>query len=104
MPAQRSLSPVRTGHVVAIINEALANIVRHAKAHNVSIQVHDLGEKMQILVRDDGVGFSPNAKSGYGLRNMRDRSRLLNGELLFSEPASKGTTVTLEFPWEDQQP
>jgi len=33
---------------------------------------------------------------------MRDRSRLLNGDLHFSEPSSKGTTVTLEIPWVDQ--
>lgn len=101
LPEDRTLSSVRAGHVVAIINEALSNIVRHAKASNVNIQVHDLGEKLQVSIKDDGVGLSPNATSGYGLRNMRDRSRLLNGELQFSQPSSKGTTITLEIPWED---
>lgn len=99
VPDDKSLSPIRTGHVFAIINEALANIVRHAKARNVNIEVHDLGEKLQILIKDDGIGLSPDAKPGYGLRNMRDRSRLLNGELYFSEPPTKGTTITLEVPW-----
>ncbi|HMB22632.1 MAG TPA: ATP-binding protein, partial [Anaerolineales bacterium] len=101
LPVDKSLSPVRAGHVSAILNETLANIVRHAKARNVKIEARGLDEKLQIRVRDDGVGFSSNLQPGYGLRNMRDRSRLLNGELHFSEPSGKGTTVTLEIPWVD---
>jgi len=101
LPEDKSLSPVRTGHIMAIVNEALANIVRHAHARNVTIQAYDLGERLHFLVKDDGVGFASNVKAGYGLRNMRDRSRLLNGEIQFSEPAKKGTTVTLDIPWFD---
>jgi len=101
LPDNKTLSPVRTNHVHAIVNEALANIVRHANARKVNIQAHDLGERLQISIKDDGIGISPSAQSGYGLRNMRDRARLLNGELHFSEPSNKGTTVTLEIPWVD---
>jgi signal transduction histidine kinase len=101
LPDGKSLSPIRMGHVSAIINEAMANIVRHAKARNVNIQAKDLGAKLQVSMKDDGIGFSPSAQSGYGLRNMRDRSRILNGDLHFSEPSSKGTTITLEIPWID---
>jgi len=101
LPEDKSLSPVRTGHIMAIVNEALANIVRHAHARNVNIQANDLGERFQILIKDDGVGLASNVKAGYGLRNMRDRSRLLNGEIHFSEPSKKGTTVTLDIPWSD---
>ncbi len=64
LPDERLLSPVQIGHVIAIINEALANIVRHAKARNVSIQAQDLGDKLQVSIKDDGIGFSPNAQSG----------------------------------------
>jgi len=98
---EKILSPIRARHVFAIVNEAMANIVRHANARNVSIQAKDLGERLHVLIKDDGIGLSPNAQPGYGLRNMRDRSRLLNGELHFSEPSSKGTIVTLEIPWVD---
>ncbi len=99
---EKSLSPIRTHHLNAIINEAMANIVRHAKARNVLLRAGDLGEKLQIAIRDDGIGFSPASRAGYGLRNMRDRTRLLNGELQFSDPSNKGTTVILEIPWEDK--
>jgi signal transduction histidine kinase len=102
IPKEKTLSPVRARHLAAIINEAFANIVRHANARNVWLKASELDEKLQIVLKDDGVGFSPNGGSGYGLRNMRDRARLLNGELQFSEPSHKGTTVTLEIPWEDK--
>jgi signal transduction histidine kinase len=40
-----------------------------------------------------------DAKAGYGLRNMRDRARLLNGSIEFS--SEKGTTIKLKIPWID---
>jgi len=96
----RRLSPMRSSHVLAIVNEALANIVRHAQAKNVEIRAIDLGAQMQIEIKDDGVGIPPEPQAGYGLRNMRDRARLLNGNLNFIN--NKGTTVTLIIPWVDQ--
>jgi signal transduction histidine kinase len=98
---EKMLSVARTDHVRAIVNDALSNVVRHAKAKNVKIQVNDLGERLKIAITDDGVGLPPNVQAGYGLRNMRDRSRLLNGEINFSSSSNKGTTITLEIPWVD---
>ena len=95
------LSPVRSGHILAILNESLANIVRHAQARNVKIEAEDSGEQLRLVIEDDGVGLSPEAQTGYGLRNMRDRARLLNGHLEFSRSNGKGTTITLEVPWID---
>jgi signal transduction histidine kinase len=82
------------------VNEALANTVRHAQAKNVEIRTRDLGTQLQIEITDDGVGIPLEPKAGYGLRNMRDRARLLNGDLKFTN--NKGTTVTLTIPWIDQ--
>jgi signal transduction histidine kinase len=101
LPEDKSLSPVRQNHVFAIVNEALANIVRHANARKVSIQAQDRGEHLLISIKDDGIGLLHDAQPGYGLRNMRDRARLLNGELHFSEPSNKGTVITLQIPWVD---
>jgi signal transduction histidine kinase len=101
LPDKKMLSTVRTDHVRAIVNDALANVVRHAKAKNVKIQVNDLGERLKIAIKDDGVGLPLNVQDGYGLRNMRDRSRLLSGEISFSSSPNKGTTITLEIPWVD---
>lgn len=96
----RRLSPIRSSHVFAIVNEALANIVRHAQAKNVEIYAVDRDTQLQIEIKDDGIGIPEEPMAGYGLRNMRDRSRLLNGKLSFTN--SKGTTVTLTIPWVDQ--
>lgn len=99
LPEGRSLSPIRSSHVLAIMNEAMANIARHAQAKNVEIQAKDLDENLNIVIRDDGVGFSSEQKTGYGLRNMHDRTRLLNGNLTFEN--NNGTIVTLALPWMD---
>lgn len=96
----KTISQIRSSHVFAIVNESLANTVRHAQAKNVVIRARDLGTQLQIEINDDGIGIPPEPQAGYGLRNMRDRSRLLNGDLQFTN--NKGTTVTLTIPWVDQ--
>ncbi len=101
MPDHKSLSPMRSSHVAAIVNEALSNTVRHAQAQHVHLSARDEGEHLRIAIKDDGVGISPTAKQGYGLSNMRDRARLLNGSIEFE--TNKGTEVTLVIPWVDQQ-
>lgn len=98
---ERALSPMRSGHVAAIVSEALSNAVRHAQAQRVRIEVRDQEERLSITIKDDGIGISPNIKLGYGLSNMRDRARLLNGTIEFEN--RKGTLVTLTIPWIDQQ-
>jgi signal transduction histidine kinase len=95
----RQLSPIRSSHVFAIVNESLANIVRHAQAKNVDIHARDLGSQLQLQIKDDGVGIPSKPNAGYGLRNMRDRARLLDGSLTCTN--DKGTIVTLIIPWED---
>ena len=99
LPEEKSMSDRRMGHLLAIVNEAMANAVRHAKARMVSIQAEDRGEAFFIQIQDDGVGLSSGFKDGYGLRNMRDRTRLLNGKIEFEN--NKGLLVTLEVPWKD---
>lgn len=98
--SSKTLSPMRSGHVFAIVNESLANIVRHAQATNVEIRARDLGTQLQIEIQDNGIGIPPEPTAGYGLRNMRDRARLLNGNLQFIN--NKGTMVSLAIPWVDQ--
>jgi signal transduction histidine kinase len=99
IPEEKSMSDRRMGHLLAIVNEAMANAVRHAKAESVHIHASDHGETIHIHIEDDGRGTTPEHKDGYGLRNMRDRARLLNGRIEFEN--NKGLLVTLEVPWKD---
>lgn len=97
-----SLSPLRSGHVLAIVNEAMANILRHARARQVCVRAEGMYGMLSITIKDDGAGFAPGSFSGHGLQNMRDRARLLNGTLEIDAKPGKGTEIRLEIPWEDQ--
>ncbi|MBI3739190.1 MAG: sensor histidine kinase [Chloroflexi bacterium] len=99
---EMSLSPIRQNHLLAIINETMANIVRHAQAKRVQIEASTKDRLLSLTIKDDGIGYHSNAEAGYGVRNMRDRARLLNGQMNIVGVKGKGTTVTLEIPWLDE--
>jgi len=99
LPISKQLSPRRTNHITAIVNEALANTVRHAKAQEVQITAKDLGKQLRITIKDDGIGLPDNFKAGYGLSNMRDRTKLLNGSIKCLK--DNGTSIILTAPWTD---
>lgn len=97
-----ALPSIRKEHLLAILNEALANIVRHAHAKHVEIEASDQAPHFHISIQDDGIGYDSIAEAGYGIRNMRDRARLLNGQLTITGARGRGTVVTLEFPLQDE--
>lgn len=102
LPLDTTLSPLQSGHVMGIVNEALSNILRHAQARKVYIRAEGDEEFLRITIKDDGAGFTPGSSTGYGLQNMRDRARLLNGTLEIDPVIGKGTSITLKIPWMDQ--
>ncbi len=85
--------------VLLVVREALANARRHSGARRVRGALGATEEEIRVEVSDDGAGFDPReTPEGVGMRAMRERTALLNGELeVFSEPA-KGTTVRLRVP------
>jgi len=96
-----TFSPARTTHVLAIANEALSNVVRHAHARRVWITAERRNGQLEVTVTDDGIGFSSEDTAGFGLRNMRDRSRLMGGTLHVERRSPQGTQVILTVPWDD---
>lgn len=100
LPEGASLSPMRIDHVNGIVSEALSNIVRHAQATKVTVKGEIVEDHLHIEIRDDGVGIPDDVEPGYGLRNMRDRARMLGGEVKV-EAVERGSLVTLDIPWED---
>ena len=98
-----SLDPARTTHVLAIVGEALANAARHAQARRVTVRAGRHDGALHLEVEDDGKGFNfAGAENGYGLRNMRDRARLLGGRLRIASEPGSGTCVSLTAPWEEE--
>jgi two-component system sensor histidine kinase UhpB len=90
-----------------IVQEALTNVLRHAQAANVSIRLkaHPHERKLELEVRDDGVGFDVEAalkaaagSRSLGLRNLIDRAQLARGKLEISSRPGGGTVISATFP------
>jgi signal transduction histidine kinase len=102
LPVEETLNPLRTTHVLAIASEALSNAARHANAGRVVLLADRDGEQFTLRIDDEGQGFyTENVEAGYGLRNMRDRARLLGGNLVIDSEPGRGTRVTLTAPWDE---
>ncbi len=84
-------------HVYRIVQEALANIVRHGQARRVSVQLARHGPRVMATVRDDGVGFDPrkSRNRGLGLVTMRERAELIGGTLDVRSAPGRGTEIRL---------
>jgi signal transduction histidine kinase len=102
LPGSDMFPPERCAHVLAIVQETLANIVRHARARHITVAASRPGERLHLTIQDDGIGIPVNVIEGHGLRNMRDRAALLHGQLVV-EKMEKGTSVTLDIPWKVEQ-
>jgi signal transduction histidine kinase len=100
---KEEMAPVRVDHLMAIVHEALSNVVRHARATRVSIQAREEAGRLILRIIDNGIGMQNQRKTGYGLRNMRDRARLLGGSIEISSVNGKGSIVELNIPWKDER-
>jgi signal transduction histidine kinase len=94
------LTPDRIAHLIAFGREALSNAARHAHANLIEVDLEVNQDELRFSVRDDGGGLPDTLSEGFGLRNMRDRARLLGGDLAIRPRQTKGTVVTLQIPLE----
>ncbi|PQZ92178.1 hypothetical protein CQ018_11685 [Arthrobacter sp. MYb227] len=84
-------------HLQAVITESITNVVRHAHAHTLSIDVRIKKQSLELTVNDDGMGIStPNSESG--IANMRQRASELGGNLTINTDPSEGTLLTWAIP------
>lgn len=91
----------RRQHIFQIMREALANVARHARAKRVDVALDYGDDALQLRISDDGVGMValPIDSKGYGLRNIRERTRLLEGTLDMHAAPNKGVTLVLTVPY-----
>jgi len=77
-----------------ICQEALTNVMYHAEAKKVMINISDVGDKISLIIKDDGKGFEilQHSKTS-GLTNMRERATSINGQLTIQSEIGKGTEV-----------
>lgn len=88
-----------------IVQEALTNVVRHAQAANVAVELERSRERVLLTITDDGMGFdvqgmlgSPSASRAIGLRGMEERAQALLGRIEIESALQKGTRVRATFP------
>ncbi len=88
--------------VIRAVAESLTNVARHAKANSSSVNVTANENEIIVVVKDDGIGFDPNAVATghYGLLGMQERARLNRGRLEVRSEAGKGTQLVLTLPIE----
>ncbi len=100
-----SLPPLAEAQLFRILQEGLANVRKHSGAREARVELNhrESSDLLELVVADDGKGFSPAAVTGpqgksYGLATMRERAISIGGTFrVESEPAS-GTRVTVEVP------
>ena len=99
LPEQDRLLPGTQEAIFRLIQEAFANIARHARARTIWLELRTVGQELRIAVRDDGQGFDPAcARSGMGLSNLRERTHTLHGDVEVRSQPGQGTTVLITIP------
>ncbi len=88
--------------IFRIIQEALNNILKHSNATNIDICFCYEAEKLQIDIKDNGIGFDQQLKEkkdGLGLQNILNRATLIGGEAHIKSIINMGTTITIISPY-----
>ena len=83
--------------LLAVLREALSNVIRHADATSVEVEVV-AGQDLALVVADDGVGTEPDQGGGSGLRNMASRAAALHGTFVVGPHSAGGTMVEWRVP------
>jgi signal transduction histidine kinase len=97
---ESQLGQARMLSIYRIIQELLANLVRHSGASHAILQLIQDGGQLTITVEDNGLGFDPKqaeAGNGIGWKNIRNRVRLLGADLEVQSSPGKGTTVEIRL-------
>jgi signal transduction histidine kinase len=91
--------------VFRVVQEALTNVVRHARAETVLIQMAREGARLSIEVEDDGLGFDPasvatpeSSGRGLGILGIRERVELLGGQVTIDSAPGQGTRLVVSVP------
>lgn len=100
------LSPQVEVALYRIVQEALNNITKHARASHVTIRLHKEENKVRLTIADDGAGFDVQSimgqkgRSGLGLIGIRERLIPLRGECIINSSPGKGTEISVLVPSE----
>lgn len=99
------LAPTVESTVYRVVQEALTNVRKHARAQHVSLIAERRADEIRLIVEDDGKGFDPGAiapqaddRGSLGLKGMNERAALVGGQLQIESTPEVGTTIYLTIP------
>jgi len=105
---EQALSSQAKIFVFRIVQEALANVQKHARAGKVEVKVEIGKVSLHAAIVDDGIGFdwrkiksNPQKRSSFGLKAIAERARLLGGEAEILSRPREGTRVMIEVPLQE---
>lgn len=102
-----AVAPGQVTHVYRLMQEALNNVIKHAQATQVKVEVIRDLHAVIIMVHDNGRGFSADAQTlhrGLGLTSMSERAQMLHGRFEVRSAPEAGTTLRVELPVASQEP
>jgi signal transduction histidine kinase len=85
-------------NIFRIVQEALNNVCRHARASSVEITLLTIEDRISVTIRDDGRGFRTPRPSGLGLIGMQERAESLGGSLAVKSGPGQGTAIEVSLP------
>jgi PAS domain S-box-containing protein len=104
-PLEKRLPPDLEIVCFRIVQEALTNVTRHAQARQVGVELRQRGDELQLVVRDDGVGFDVQTTlnraahgASMGLLGMEERALPLGGQVEIKSAPGRGTEIRARFP------
>jgi signal transduction histidine kinase len=96
--SESALNDIEKLMLFRIMQEQLNNVLKHAHADSVGIELKNEGPHVSMTIKDDGVGFDMNnIKLGLGLKNIRHRLELFNGEMKLESAPGKGCKLEVSF-------
>jgi signal transduction histidine kinase len=91
--------------IYRVVQEALTNCVRHARATAIGVVVRAREDTIDVSVSDDGIGLNPSHRAGgFGLRGIEERVRELGGTITLLSAAGQGATLAIKLPIVKEQP
>ena len=98
---EKRAEPCTETCVYRIVQEALSNVVRHARATEVSVLLEWRGEKIRGVIEDNGIGFEPervDSMARLGVLGMKERAHLLQGTFRIESASGEGAMLVFEMP------